>query len=59
MPLTESFWIAFISVASGMVIKLTSMAYRSKCSECSCWGIKIIRKVELEIPEEPGSPAPK
>ena len=53
--LTESFWIAFISVASAMIIKLASLAYKSKCSEFNCCGVKIIRKVELEI-DEPTTP---
>ena len=59
MPLTESFWIAFISVASGLVIKLASLAFRSKCSEASCCGIKIVRRVDLEIPEEKEPTSPK
>ncbi len=57
--LSEVFWVSTVSVIAGVVIKLTSMAYRSKCSECSCWGIRIVRKVELEVPEEPVSPPAK
>jgi hypothetical protein len=46
--LSEVFWIAFVSTASGMIIKLASMAYKSKCKEFSMGCIKIIRDVELE-----------
>ena len=49
--LSEVFWIAFISTASGMVIKLASMAYKSKCKRCSMCCIKVIRDVELEEKE--------
>ena len=49
--LSEVFWIAFVSTASGMIIKLVSMAYKTKCKECSCCCIKVIRDVELEEKE--------
>jgi hypothetical protein len=40
-----------VSTASGMIIKLASMAYKSKCKECSMCCCKIIRDVELEEKE--------
>jgi hypothetical protein len=46
--LSEVFWVAFITTVSGVVIKLASMAYKSKCSECSFCGITVKRNVELE-----------
>jgi len=46
--LSEVFWVAFVGTISGMIIKLASMAYKSKCKECSWCGIKIIRDVEIE-----------
>ena len=49
--LSEIFWIAFISTTSGMIIKLASMAYKTKCKECSMCCIKVIRDVELEEKE--------
>jgi hypothetical protein len=49
--LSEVFWIAFVSTASGMIIKLASMAYKTKCKECSFCCIKVIRDVELEEKE--------
>jgi len=50
--LSEVFWVAFVTTISGMIIKLASMAYKSKCSECSFCCIKIIRNVELEEKEK-------
>lgn len=49
--LSEVFWVAFITTISGMLIKLASMAYKSKCRECSICCIKVIRDVELEEKE--------
>lgn len=49
--LSETFWIAFVTTVSGMILKLASMAYKSKCKECSMCCIKIIRDVELEKKE--------
>ncbi len=46
--LSEVFWVAFITTISGMLIKLCSMAYKSKCKEVSFCCIKIIRDVEGE-----------
>jgi len=46
--LSEVFWVAFITTVSGMVIKLASMAYKSKCKECEVCCIKVKRDVELE-----------
>ena len=49
MPtLSETFWIAFVATASGFLLKLASMMYKSKCSECSFCGITVKRNVELE-----------
>lgn len=49
--LSEVFWVAFITTISGVLIKLASMAYKSKCKECSVCCIKVIRDVELEEKE--------
>lgn len=49
--LSEVFWVAFITTVSGVVIKLASMAYKSKCKECNCFGIIVKRDVELEEKE--------
>ena len=49
--LSEVFWVAFITTISGMIIKLCSMAYKSKCKEVSCCCIKLVRDVALEEKE--------
>lgn len=49
--LSEVFWVAFITTISGMIIKLCSMAYKSKCKEVSCCCMKFVRDVELEEKE--------
>jgi hypothetical protein len=46
--LSEIFWTAFLTIGSGMVIKLASMAYKSKCKECSFLGFRVIRDTEAE-----------
>ena len=53
MMLSEVFWISFVATASATVIKLASMCYKSKCSECSICGgrIKIIRDIAAETDE--------
>ena len=51
--LSEVFWIAFISTCSGLLIKLCSMAYKSKCKTISCcYCFKLERDVFLEEKEE-------
>ena len=49
--LSEVFWIAFLSTACGLIIKLASMAFKSKCSDCSFCGITVHRDVVLEEKE--------
>ena len=51
MTLSEVFWIAFIGTASGLLIKLASMLFKSKCSEVNCCGIHIKRDVAMEEAE--------
>ena len=46
--LSEVFWVAFTTTISGMIIKLCSMAYKSKCKEVACFCIKIIRDTDAE-----------
>jgi hypothetical protein len=50
--LSEVFWVAFCTTISGMIIKLCSMAYKSKCKEVACCCIKIIRDIDAEEKEE-------
>ena len=51
MTLSEVFWIAFIGTSSGLIIKLASMVFKSKCSQCSFCGINITRDVVIEEKE--------
>jgi len=49
--LSEVFWVAFITTMSGCLIKVISMAYKSKCKEVECCCMKIVRDVALEEKE--------
>jgi hypothetical protein len=49
--LSETFWIAFVSAIIGMLLKLSSMAYKSKCKEVSCCCMKIVRDTQTEEKE--------
>lgn len=42
---------AFITTISGMLLKLASLAYKSKCKECSVCCIRVIRDTETEQEE--------
>ena len=50
MALDSVFWISFVTIASGMIIKLASLCFKSKCKECELCGgrIRVIRDVEVE-----------
>lgn len=50
--LSEVFYVCLVTTISGMIIKLASMTYKSKCKECSFFGIRIIRDVEIEEKEQ-------
>ena len=50
--LSEVFYTILLTTISGMIIKLCSMAYKSKCKEVACCCIKIIRDTEAEEKEE-------
>jgi hypothetical protein len=46
------FWSFFITTIVGFILKMTSMAYKSKCKEVSCCCLKIVRDTEAEEKEE-------
>jgi hypothetical protein len=50
--LTEVFWVTFVATISGMIIKLASMCYKSKCKEVEVCCLKIIRDTAAEEKEE-------
>jgi hypothetical protein len=49
--LSEVFYVCLITTVSAVVLKLASMAYKSKCKECSICCIRVIRDVNLEEQE--------
>lgn len=51
MSFSEIFWGSVIVTCSGLILKLVSMCFKSKCSECSFCGIFIKRNIELEEKE--------
>ena len=50
--LSEVFWVAFTTTVSGMIIKLCSMAYKSKCKEVACCCVRVVRDIDAEEKEE-------
>jgi len=48
ITLTESFYVCLITTLSGLILKLASLAYKSKCKQCSCFGISVLRDVVIE-----------
>jgi hypothetical protein len=42
------FWSFFITSIVGCLLKFGSMAYKTKCKEIHCFGVKIIRDIEAE-----------
>jgi len=51
MVMSEVFWTFFITSIIGLILKLSSMAYKSKCKEVDICCLKIIRDVETEEKE--------
>jgi hypothetical protein len=49
MPLSEVFWVAFVTTMTGFILKLVSMAYKSKCKSCKLGCIEVIRDVDAEV----------
>lgn len=51
--LSEVFWVAFVSTVSGLLIKVLSLCYKSKCKEVTCLQgcITCIRDTEAEEKE--------
>ncbi len=48
MSLTETFYVCLITTLSGLILKLASLAYKSKCKQCTCFGISVLRDVVIE-----------
>lgn len=48
MVFSEIFWGSVLVTLSGLMLKLVSMMFKSKCSEVSCCGLFIKRDVITE-----------
>jgi hypothetical protein len=48
MGLSEPLFIILITSISGILMKLISMCYKSKCKSIDCFGIHILRDVIVE-----------
>ena len=46
------FWSFFLTTLAGLILKLSSMAYKSKCKEVSCCCLKIVRDTATEEKEQ-------
>ena len=49
--MSEIFWTFCITSGIGLIVTLAKMGYKSKCKECSCCCIKVIRDTDLEEKE--------
>lgn len=48
MTISEPLFIILITSISGILMKLISMCYKSKCKSVDCCGIHILRDVVIE-----------
>jgi len=46
------FWSFFLTTLAGLILKLSSMMYKSKCKEMSCCCLKIVRDTQAEEKEQ-------
>jgi hypothetical protein len=46
--LTEPLIIILITSITGLLMKLISMCYKSKCASIDCYGVHILRDVAIE-----------
>ena len=51
--LSEVFWTIFLTTTSGFLLKLASMAYKSKCTEAEIELDEIVINKQPSIPESP------
>ena len=48
MALSEIFWNSVLITASGVMLAIIGVCYKSKCRYIKCWGIEIERDTEAE-----------
>jgi hypothetical protein len=53
--LSEVFWTFLISSVCGVILVGVRLCYKSKCRVLECCCIKVIRDVQIELPEENNS----
>jgi nucleoside recognition membrane protein YjiH len=46
--LSETFWMFLITSLIGLILKMISSCYKSKCKSFDCFGITILRDVVIE-----------
>jgi len=49
--LSEVFYLTLVATASGLVLKLAQMIFKSKCKEASCCCFRVVRDIEAEEKE--------
>jgi len=52
MDLSETFWLTVLATAAGIIGLVIKKMAQSKCDEIKCWGIKIHRRVDLEMNDD-------
>ena len=51
MALDDIFWLSFVTIASGCIIKLASMIFKSRCKTCKLCCLEIVRDTDAEQAE--------
>lgn len=46
--MSETFWMFLITSLIGLVLKMISSCYKSKCKSFDCFGVSIVRDVVIE-----------
>jgi len=55
MDLSETFWLTLMATSAGVIGLVIKKMAQSKCDEINCWGIKIHRRVDLEMNDDDSS----
>ena len=53
--LSEVFWTFLISSVCGIILVGVRLCYKSKCKVLECCCFKVIRDVNIEVPDETNS----
>ena len=52
MDLSETFWLTLMATGAGIMGLIIKKMAASKCDEIKCWGVKIHRRVDLEMNDD-------